>query len=282
MTVILEPGKFYGETISVPISDALLSEVRHSVGHDVPSHRHQAAYFSLLLEGTYSETVGELTIDYQPFTFIFHNALTEHHDSMGANGCRIFFIEVMPKWLDAIARLGGPPEHVFELHGGDPAWIALRLYHEFLARDAADPMTVESLLYELCAHVARVHDGDDREPPWLPTVDERIRSEFAQGFELRDLAANVGVNPSHLCRTFRRFRGRTVGDYVLGLRMQLVCRRLVESRSPLSDIAAEAGFTDQSHLTHVFKAFIGQSPGAYRRRLREGFAKDIQDSQRAT
>ncbi|MBV9277958.1 MAG: helix-turn-helix transcriptional regulator, partial [Candidatus Eremiobacteraeota bacterium] len=260
MSITLPPGRFYGETISIPISDALLSEVRHRVGRDVPPHRHQASYFSLLLEGAYSETVGDLTFEYQPFTFIFHNALTEHRDSMGPNGCRIFFLELLAPWMEVIARLGGPPEHVFELHGGEPAWIALRLYHEFLAGDAADPLTVESLLFELCEHVAKVHAAEDREPAWLAGVDARVQADFAQTIQLHDLASQVGVNPSHLCRAFRRFRGRTIGDYVLGLRMQMVCRRLIQSAAPLSDIAAESGFTDQSHLTHVFKKFIGESP----------------------
>jgi AraC family transcriptional regulator len=277
VSTILPPGTFYGDTISVPIADALLSEVRHPVGHDVPPHRHQAAYFSLLLEGGYRETAGDVTIDYEPFTFVFHNALTEHHDTMGANGCRLFFIELMPPWLEVIRGIGVPRQHLFELHGGEPAWLALRLYHEFLARDAANALTVESLLFELAEHVVHAYEAEDREPPWLDEVDAHVQADFAEHFDLRGLASLVGVNPSHLCRTFRRFRGRTIGDYALGLRMQLVCRRLVEGAAPLSAIAAEAGFTDQSHLTRVFKAFIGESPGAYRRRLREGFAKSVQD-----
>jgi AraC family transcriptional regulator len=72
------------------------------------------------------------------------------------------------------------------------------------------------------------------------------------------------VNPAHLCRTFRRYRRRTIGDYVIGLRVQFVCRKLLETRDSLTEIAVEAGFADQSHMTRIFKRVTGVPPGAYR------------------
>jgi AraC-like DNA-binding protein len=75
----------------------------------------------------------------------------------------------------------------------------------------------------------------------------------------------MSVDPAHLCRAFRRFRRRTIGDYVTGLRVQFVCRKLAETHEPLSDIAAQSGFTDQSHMTRVFKRITGVTPGSYRR-----------------
>jgi AraC-like DNA-binding protein len=41
------------------------------------------------------------------------------------------------------------------------------------------------------------------------------------------------------------------------------------SSSPASrDIALEAGFSDQSHLTRVFRALTGMTPATYRQRRR--------------
>ena len=47
--------------------------------------------------------------------------------------------------------------------------------------------------------------------------------------------------------------------------MQLVCRKLAETRESLSDIAEQAGFTDQSYMTRIFKRVTGVTPGSYRR-----------------
>jgi AraC family transcriptional regulator len=76
------------------------------------------------------------------------------------------------------------------------------------------------------------------------------------------------VHPTHLARTFRRFHGRSLGDYVTGLRMQRVCRALSETEDPLAAIATDAGFADQSHLTHIFRDVVGTTPARYRRRHR--------------
>ncbi|HEX3671781.1 MAG TPA: helix-turn-helix transcriptional regulator, partial [Candidatus Cybelea sp.] len=72
-------------------------------------------------------------------------------------------------------------------------------------------------------------------------------------------------HPTHLCRAFRRFRGHTISDAVTGARVQYVARRLADSGESLAEIAADAGFTDQSHMTHVFKRATGSSPGDHRR-----------------
>jgi AraC family transcriptional regulator len=270
MNTVLKPGIFDGETVSIRVADAVITEVRHRVGRSVPAHTHEASYFSILLEGTYSETWHETTIVYEPFTCVFHAAFTEHNDTIGPNGCRMFFVELLPSWVEVIDALGSQPEHLLKMHGGDAVWLALRLYHEFLTRDAAAALTAESLLFELCTHVARESHDDDREPAWLSAVDVALQSSFREGVEIRDLASTVNVHPSHLCRAFRRFRGQTIGDHVIGLRLQAVCRRLLDTSASLSEVALEAGFTDQSHMNRTFKRLIGESPGAYRRRLRDG------------
>ncbi len=267
MSVLLQPGDFYGEAVSLRIADAVLSEVKHREARTVPAHRHEAAYFSLLLDGSYRETANGITIVYEPFTFVFHQARMQHTDSIGPGGCRMFMIELLSSWLNAVHDFGPLPAHLFELHGGEPGWLALRVYDEFLSGDAAAPLTVESLLFELCGHLAGRPQLDALEPEWLAGVETALQAGFAQGFDVANLAGVAGVSPAHLCKTFRRFRGRSMGDYIMGLRMQLVCRRLVEGSEPLSDIAAEAGFTDQSHMTHIFTRFVGEPPGAYRRRL---------------
>jgi AraC family transcriptional regulator len=270
MSTILKPGTFYGETVSLKVADAVLTEVRHRIGRSVPAHTHEASYFSILLEGTYSETWHDTTIVYEPFTCVYHAALTEHNDTIGPNGCRMFFIELLPSWVETIDALGSQPEHLLKMHGGDAVWLALRLYHEFLTRDSAMAIAAESLLFELCTHVARGNHDEDREPAWLAAVDAAVLAGFREGLEIRELAAAVNVHPSHLCRAFRRYRGQTVGDHVIALRLQAVCRRLLDASSSLSEAALEAGFTDQSHMNRIFKRLIGESPGSYRRRLRDG------------
>jgi AraC family transcriptional regulator len=264
---VFAPGTFTGETVSWSISDALLSEVRHHHGKDVPNHIHEAGYFSVLLEGSYFETAPDFTIAYEPYSLVFHAAGTEHSDTIGPRGCRMFFVEMLAPWTDVIKQLGKPPIQLFELHGGEPLWLVLRLHREFLFRDPEAGTTIESLLHELCCHAALVTEDDASEPAWIASVEDLLRSRFRSHPMITEIADQIGVHPGHLCKAFRRFRGRSLGDCIRGLRVQFVCRRLIESKDPLDEIALEAGFTDQSHMTRIFKRLTGYSPGSYRRRL---------------
>jgi AraC-like DNA-binding protein len=261
---IWAPGSFAGQTTSREIAGALLSEVRHVRAVRVAPHMHEVPYFSLLLEGSYSEGAADFAVLYEPYTVVFHDALTEHWDTIAADGCRMFFVELLAQWIEVVSAVPRPA-HLFEMHGGAPAWLILRLHREFLAGAAASPLTVESILFELCEYLSDATLETIAEPEWVTRTEELLRSQLSARIDLRTIARQMSVDPAHLCRAFRRFRRRTIGDYVTGLRVQFVCRKLAETDEPLSDIAAQSGFTDQSHMTRVFKRITGVTPGSYRR-----------------
>jgi AraC family transcriptional regulator len=261
------PGYYSGETTSWETAGVVLTEVRHAVGKAVPEHQHQAPYFSLLLEGAYEERGDGFDLRYEPYTLVFHSAGTLHEDRM-LGPCRFFAVDLLEKWDTVIDELGGVRAHVFELAGGDPVWLVLRLYREFLARADTSETAIEALVYELVAHIAESSTDEPHEPAWLPAIDHAVREQFHQPLELIALASTVGVHPTHLCRTYRRFRGHTISDAMMQARVAYVARRLTESDDSLSGIATEAGFTDQSHMTRVFRRITGYPPGNHRRLAR--------------
>jgi AraC family transcriptional regulator len=259
-------GYYTGESTTWQAADILLTEVRHAAAKAVPVHQHEAPYFSLLLEGAYEERGDGFDLRYEPYTLVFHSARTLHEDRM-LGPCRFFAVDLLPKWATVIGELGGERAHVFELSGGDPIWLVLRLYREFLARADSAEVAVEALMYELCAHIAKRFHDDSHEPAWLAAADAVVRERFREPLDLRLLAASAGVHPTHLCRTFRRFRGQAISDAMTVARVQFVARLLTQSQASLADIAAETGFVDQSHMTRVFKRITGYAPGDHRRRV---------------
>lgn len=263
------PGYYTGESETWETCNVLLTEVRHAAAKSVAEHQHEAPYFSLLLDGAYEERGDSFDLRYEPYTLVFHTARTLHRDRM-LGPSRFFAVDLLPEWDAVIARLGGARAHVFELTGGDPVWLVLRLYREFLARPDVAESAVEALVYELCAHVAARSVEDLHEPRWLPVADTAVRERFRHPLDLAALASSAGVHPTHLCRTFRRFRGCTISDAMLGARIAYVARRLTESDESLAEIATEAGFTDQSHMTRIFKRLTGAPPGNHRLRVHAG------------
>jgi AraC-like DNA-binding protein len=53
-----------------------------------------------------------------------------------------------------------------------------------------------------------------------------------------------------------------VGGYLRGLRLDAAARVLSGTGKPLAEVAADAGFYDQSHFTRAFKARFGMTPAA--------------------
>lgn len=279
MPPVFRTGVFTGKTTSWSVGGGLLSEVHHDTPKRVEAHVHESSYFSILLEGAYSERADDFSIAYEPYTLVFHTAGKEHSDEIISANTRIFFLELLPEFEALVTGLGTPRAHFFELAGGDALWLALRLHREFLFRDDGAEATIQSLLLELYSYAV---DDDEvtKEPPWIHNLEAWLREEFVAEPSIAVIARRVGLHPAHVCRAFRKFRGRSLGDYVRGLRIQYVCRSLTETEKPLSSIASEAGFVDQSHMSRTFRRLTGSSPGSYRDALRRrSNAEDITDDQ---
>lgn len=91
----------------------------------------------------------------------------------------------------------------------------------------------------------------------------------AEGVSLKELCALTGLSRDSLQRSFRRCRGMSPHRYLENLRV-IRAEALLRQGADLAQAALEAGFSDQSHLTHYFSRFLGLPPGAYRGLARSG------------
>jgi AraC-like DNA-binding protein len=78
------------------------------------------------------------------------------------------------------------------------------------------------------------------------------------------LAAELGCSPHHLSRVFRAATGATLSRYRNRLRAARALERLAGGERDLGGLAAELGFADQAHMTHVVRAESGLPPGRLR------------------
>lgn len=79
---------------------------------------------------------------------------------------------------------------------------------------------------------------------------------------LSELAAVAGISRFHLLRQFKEQRGMTPWQFQMQERMRRA-RHLLGRGVPLSIVAADCGFSDQSHFTHRFRQRTGMTPASY-------------------
>lgn len=176
---------------------------------------------------------------------------------------------------DIARELGAPggtptfPETVI-----DDARSARLLRAAHLAAEHGDRLASSSLLRAalagiLSAHARLASAGDSPRRPRnsaviIRAVQDVLADRIADPPTLDELAAAAGMSPFALLRAFRDATGLPPHAYLNQLRVRLA-RRLLDAGLPPADVAAEAGFADQPHLTRHFKRVVGVPPGAYQR-----------------
>jgi AraC-like DNA-binding protein len=82
-----------------------------------------------------------------------------------------------------------------------------------------------------------------------------------------ELATLIGLSSSHFCRAFKVRFGLPPHAYVLHKRLECAKSLMLAGEDyPLAEIALACGLSDQSHLSRVFRRFVGDSPKAWRKR----------------
>ena len=104
--------------------------------------------------------------------------------------------------------------------------------------------------------------GPDRPSPTLCLVRDYLEANFAKPISLLELSTLSGVSPFHLSRRFRARYGLPPYMYLELVRVNRA-REMLRRGDPISRVAFDTGFSDQSHLTRRFKRVVGVPPGQY-------------------
>jgi AraC-like DNA-binding protein len=129
---------------------------------------------------------------------------------------------------------------------------AMRLADRWLATPA-DPAAV------LRPYLTAVAPAADRETRWINAAAARLVG--SPPTRVAAVADDLGVSERHLRNRFAAAVGVSPKHYA---RIQRV-RRVLDGigSAPWAELAAQAGFYDQSHLGREFRQLMGVSPGAF-------------------
>jgi len=252
----------------------LFAELVHASEQDVPVHTHETAFYHLTLAGAYDESTARGRICFAPFSAAFLHSDTRHYARVAPAGAHLFTLELGANWIQEFLEIHREPETVHDCRGGKLACLGVQLYGAYQEGNAASGLTIECLAWELLAAAADMEFGRQAKPPtWWQRIIELLNFEFIRDLRISDLAREAGVHPVYLARVFRRFSGQTPGEWIQRLRVRLACERLLDPDEGIAQIAAEAGFADQSHLSRVFKRYTAMTPAKFRKTV--GSTRDV-------
>ncbi|MEO8575388.1 MAG: AraC family transcriptional regulator [Gemmatimonadales bacterium] len=223
-------------------------------------HEHDATHICVVLDGGFVEREKHGWRDVAPGTVRVSGAARHDIDFSPAGAtCLVLEVDDPPfsplaaaKFIENDNRLGS---------------LAREISNHSWKRDPAGRVRTNNLTTEFLAQIVRRLSGKTTTPPpWLERIRDLIH-DTTGSTSVEDLAREAGVHRVHLARTFRDHYGVPVTRYARQVRVQSALTLLATGSISLSQLAHEAGFADQSHLTREVRAAVGSTPGAIRSRL---------------
>ncbi|WFP64918.1 MULTISPECIES: AraC family transcriptional regulator [unclassified Mesorhizobium] len=241
--------------------------------HRYQPHAHDTFVVGALSHGTgtifirgrnHAVRAGDLTL-YNPF---------EVHDGAPANDGFSYRVSYPSTALlreiatesTSLDRAGTPTFREPIVH--DPRGAALffaahRLWEEKCSQMEAQERLLCAYVYCLSVHAGVRFPRSSGERGPIARIVELLSERFAERLTLEELAIEAGLSRQRLIRAFHRRTGMTPHAFLVNRRVDAAKAMLRSGFDPLS-AAMATGFSDQAHLTRIFKARVGVPPGAYR------------------
>jgi AraC family transcriptional regulator len=268
MSSAIQDGQFYGKLAGIRrLGDFVLAETTYGGGAVVPWHAHESPLVCLVLRGGLEERTGAGRRRYSGGAVFYHPMREPHSHRFEASGARCFTLTVGAGTFRRLDRFDRAELlEPIDASAGPIAWLVRRLHAEFRHGADASGLVLEGLALAVLGELTRwpmPRVGNQR-PVWIETVRGLAEAHCGGAVSLTVLAAEVGIHPVHLARTFRRAFGCSLGEYVRRSRIERARQALLATDQSLASIALSVGFSDQAHFCRQFKAATGTTPGAYR------------------
>ena len=109
-----------------------------------------------------------------------------------------------------------------------------------------------------------------QEDPLAARLNALVTAHYADPISAGELCERLGIGRTQLYKLSHQLYGRGIAEQLRWLRLERARQLLTGSGRTIAEIAAECGFGDYNYFIAVFTREVGCSPGAYRRRGREG------------
>jgi AraC-like DNA-binding protein len=234
-------------------SGAVAFRISDAAGAAIREHSHDWPVLSLYVSRglTNLTAVGETALCGP--SAVLYGAGAAHANLVGTQGFEQIQIEFDPAWL----RLRQPLDLAGSHHwiGGKVGFAARDLATRWMSPRIAD----EELIRATSSFLTGAFQSPKTvTPAWMRHVSDRLAAEKPPS--TAELAEELGLNPHWLRQAYRAAVGEGMGETVRRRKVEAAIALLRSTTEPAAEIAAAAGFFDQSHMIRCFTAVVGCSP----------------------
>lgn len=273
----------------------VLSQVGHMLAwknHIVDVHWHNDIEFNVVRKGSLNFLINGETVRLEEGQGLVVNSRRLHGHSTDGQDCEYLCTLMHPMLLCASSELeqryvapmiddGFLPyvklDGSAEWHGRVIERLGRIHYH---VGDAAAPMIIQSLFYEIWLEMYENLRSHDSETPSAQRTDRGlnatremvvyVQEHFREKVTLEDIAKAGAVSKSTCLALFKKYLHDSPINYMILCRVSAAAERLESSGLSVTEIAYECGFSSASYFIETFGKVRGVSPLEYRKSLKQG------------
>ncbi|WP_299361968.1 AraC family transcriptional regulator [Winogradskyella sp.] len=212
-------------------------------------HYHEQFHLSSILIGGNRESRKKADIQVKPGKIMTYREGEVHRNRNTVFPSKNLNVEISPKFFNDDIKLSN-------LYLDNYCSLSLlKVYHELLLNDVYSSQSVQQLL-ESCFYKGVLLT----KPDWINTINTVLQDRWQEFVSLDELSSELGLHPVTISKTFSKHANCTLADYMRKLKVERAINMILNSTDSLTEIAYQCGFSDQSHMTRLFKHYIGFNP----------------------
>ena len=167
---------------------------------------------------------------------------------------------------EIFCEMSSPPLSSVALPGEEAGFLAAARLHELITQGTRPPPVAVAPRYVTIRRSSDVLAMDDE---LIARAVRLIRRGATAGLTVDGVRAAVPLSRRALEVRFKKAIGRTIEQEILRVRLGEARKQLCDTDAAIAQIAERTGFPSAQRLSAVFAREGGESPSAYRQRIRK-------------
>ena len=252
----------YGERHSGEISSSLLEcDTIQYKPHRFPWHLHPGYYsFSLVVDGWAELIFHDQVMQVKAGDVVLIPACAPHQTVVEDFFTNII-VRVSTTFTDEVFAYSTRSTLIRQSYASD---LFLNWYQQLREEHSSElqRQLIHAFLLDMSSLKQEEGIQEDQILGQLDQARAFLHEHYGAPIQLQQLSQISHMSPSHFQRRFRQSFGISPIRYLQSLRVDRA-KGLIKQALPMTSVALQTGFYDQSHFNKYFKLLTGMAPGQY-------------------